>query len=175
MKRTIAAVVAGVLATLVAMPAAAGQAVWEETSIEQGGVQFRLSNHEGAAILLQCLAQGIGAAFGLPAPLGPTERALVHAVPGGRRNVAVTPLAERVVRIDRSGELDFVLDLLRTSARLVLRISDQQASFDVFGSESIVHRCRGQDAPLRAPPTPINLSFRTSLQVVNTAGSIPRP
>ena len=58
MKRTIAAVVAGVLATLVAMPAAAGQAVWEETPIEQGGVQFRLSNHEGAAILLQCLPRG---------------------------------------------------------------------------------------------------------------------
>ena len=146
-----------------AVASAGGQAQWNERAV-QDGMEFRLRNAEGAAIVLQCLDQGIGAGFALPSPLGATERASVRAVPGRRRNVAVTPLADRVIRIDRSRGLDFVLDLLRTSVRLDLRVSDQQASFEVFGSESIVHRCRQKEAPLRSPPTPINLSFATSLQ-----------
>lgn len=163
MKTTVAGVVVvGALASMGALPAA-GQAVWEESAFP-GGMEFRLRNAEGAAIVLQCLDQGIGAGFALPAPLGATERASVRAVPGRRRNVAVTSLTDRVIKVDRSRGLDFVLDLLRTSARLDLRISDQQASFDVLGSESIVHRCGQQEAPLRLPPTPINLSFATSLQ-----------
>lgn len=163
MKTMVAAVVVvGALASTGALPAAA-QAVWEENAFE-GGMEFRLRNAEGAAIALQCLDQGIGAGFALPAPLGATERASVRAVPGRRRHVAVTTLADRVLRVDSSRGLDFVLDLLRTSARLDLQVSGQQVSFDVFGSESIVHRCLQKEAPLRSPPTPINLSFATSLQ-----------
>ena len=162
MKTIVAAVVVGTLASTGALPAA-GQAEWEESAF-QGGVEFRLRNAEGAAIVLQCLDQGIGAGFTLPAPVGATERASVRAVPGQRRNVAVKPLTNRVIRVDSSRGLDFVLDMLWTSARLDLRVSGQQASFDVFGSESIVHRCRQKEVPLRSPPTPINLSFVTSLQ-----------
>ena len=42
--------------------AAAGQVEWEESTVP-GGMQFSLRNAEGAAIVLQCVDQGIGVGF----------------------------------------------------------------------------------------------------------------
>jgi len=54
-----------------------------------------------------------------PATVALCLAAMVRAVPGRRRNVAVTPLADRAIGVDSSRGLDFALDLLRTSARFV--------------------------------------------------------
>ena len=143
MKSNITAVVlVGSIATLGPV-AAAGQAAWEESTIP-GGMQFRLRNAEGAAIVLQCVDQGIGVGFAFAEPIRETARVLLRAVPGERLYAGVTPTDERAIRVEGYRGLDFVLSTLRTKARILARASNQQASFDVFGSESVVHQCLRQ-------------------------------
>lgn len=73
MKSSIAAaVMVGSIATL-GPAAAAGQAAWEESTFP-GGMQFHLRNAEGAAIVLECVDQGIRVGFAFAAPLLATER-----------------------------------------------------------------------------------------------------
>ena len=81
-----AVVLLGALATLGAVPAA-GQAQWNVTDVE-GGKEFRLFHESGAAILLQCLTRGTGAAIQLAEPVE-ARRVAMRGIPGGRRNVAV--------------------------------------------------------------------------------------
>lgn len=167
MKRTMAAIVAWALATLVAGPAA-GQAVWEE-SAHAGGMEFQLRNDQGAAIVLQCLAHGIGVGVAFAESLEAPVRMSVRAIPGERENFAVTPVAANVLQIDGSRGLDFLLNNLRTVSRIAVRVSGRQASFDVFGSESVVQQCLlQQEDVFRGPSPAIGLSFKhpTTLHIV---------
>ena len=160
-------VLSGALATMHAVPAA-GQAVWDE-AVYEDGVEFQLRNDEGAAIVLQCLAHGIGAGVAFGEPIEGPSRLSIRAIPGERRNIAVTPVAVNVVQIDGSRGRDFLLNNLRTVARIAVRISGRQASWDVFGSDSVVSRClQQQEDVFRGPGPAISLSFKhpTTLHIV---------
>ncbi len=145
MKTTITAIaMLGALATIGAGPAAA-QAQWDSRDLAGGGKEFQLRNDEGAVIILACLVNGQAAAFGFPEPIRPTERATVRGVPGGRENVAVTPVNDRVLQIAGGRGLDFTFDLLRESTRISVRASGESTSFEVFGSTSIISECLNQE------------------------------
>lgn len=143
MKSSIAAaVMVGSIATL-GPAAAAGQAAWEESTFP-GGMQFHLRNAEGAAIVLECVDQGIRVGFAFAAPLLATERVALRAVPGERLYAGVTRVDERAIRVEGHRGLDFVLKTLRTKARILVRASNHRASFDIFGSEVVVQQCLRQ-------------------------------
>lgn len=144
MKRTIAAVtVLGALTAVGAAPAA-GQAQWDARDLEGGGKEFQLRNDEGAVIILACQLNGLGAGFAFPEPIQPTQRAVVRGVPGARENVAVAPVNDRMLQIAGGRGLDFTLELLRTAARISVRAGGRNASFEVFGSNSVVSECVDQ-------------------------------
>ena len=142
MERTIAAVaVLGVLMTVGAVPAAGQQELWEVRDLEGGGKEFQLLNDEGAAIILACRLQGMGAGFEFVEPIGPTQRAMVRGIPGARENVAVEPVSPYTVQVAGGRSLDFTLAVLRSASSLYVRASGQGASFKVFGSAAIVEQC----------------------------------
>lgn len=134
----------GVLAGIGAAPAA-GQAQWDSRDLDGGGKEFQLANGEGAVIILACLVNGQAAAFGFPEPIEPTERATVRGVPGGRENVAVTPVNDRVLQLAGGRGLDFTFDLLNEATSISVRASGERATFEVFGSNSIVSECLAQE------------------------------
>lgn len=142
-KRTVTALaLLGVFATVGAVPAA-GQAQWNVTDVE-GGKEFRLFHESGAAILLQCLTRGTGAAIQLVEPVE-TGRVTMRGVPGGRRNIAVRQQAGGYFLSIASGSgRDFLFRMLRNAAGLSIRVSGQEFSFDVFGSDAIVRQCLQQ-------------------------------
>ena len=143
--RTIAVVaVVGVLAGIGAAPAA-GQAQWDSRDIAGGGKEFQLANDDGAVIILACMLNGQAAAFGFPEPIEPTERATVRGVPGGRENVAVTAINDRVLQLAGGRGLNFTFDLLREATSLSVRASGENATFEVFGSNSIIIECLEQE------------------------------
>ena len=168
MRANIAALVVVGSISMPGSVSAAGQAVWDE-SVHEGGVELRLRNAEGAAIVLQCLAHGIGVGVAFAEPLEGPARMSMRAIPGERHNFAVTPVAANVVQIDGTRGLDFLLNNLRSVSRIAVRISGRQASFDVFGSESVVQRClQHQEDVFRGPSPAIGLSFKhpTTLHIV---------
>jgi hypothetical protein len=145
MERTIAAVaVLGVLMTFGAVPAAGQQELWEVCNLEGGGKEFQLLNGEGAAIILACRLQGMGAGFEFVEPIEPTQRAMVRGIPGARENVAVEPVSPYTVQVAGGRSLDFTLAMLRSASSLYVRASGQGASFKVFGSAAIVEQCLEQ-------------------------------
>ena len=96
-------------------------------------------------IILACLVNGQAAAFGFPEPIEPTERAIVRGIPGGRENVAVTPINDRVLQIAGGRGLDFTFDLLREATSISVRASGESTVFEVFGSNSIISECLNQE------------------------------
>ena len=82
MTRIITSVAAlGVIGTV----ALAGQTPpWAENEIGDGAIEFRLSNDEGAALILACYPGGVLAGFEYPAPLEVAERATVRSIPVNR-------------------------------------------------------------------------------------------
>jgi hypothetical protein len=145
MRKIIAAVVALVAAG--AVPAAA-QPAWSTTELGGGSAQFQLANDEGASIILVCELRGVNGGFEFPAPVDATERATLRAVPGERQNVAVTPVSDRLFQLTGGRGVDTLLRLLRTTANLYVRLSGEQAAFEVFGSDSIVSECLQRQEPL---------------------------
>ena len=145
MKTTIMAMaVIGALATVGAAPAA-GQPRWDSRDLAGGGKEFQLGNDDGAVIILACLVNGQAAAFGFPEPIEPTERAIVRGIPGGRENVVVTPINDRVLQIAGGRGLDFTFDLLREATSISVRASGESTVFEVFGSNSIISECLNQE------------------------------
>ncbi len=145
MRKIIAAVVALVAAG--AAPAAA-QPAWSTTELGGGSAQFQLANDEGASIILVCELRGVNGGFEFPAPVDATERATLRAVPGERQNVAVTPVSDRLFQLTGGRGVDTLLRLLRTTANLYVRLSGEEAAFQVFGSDSVVSECLERQEPL---------------------------
>ena len=139
-----ASAVLGVLASVGAVPAAAQQDLWEVRSLEGGGKEFQLFNGEGAAIILACRLQGMGAGFEFVEPIEPTQRAMVRGIPGARQNIAVEPVSPYTVQVTGGRGLDFTLAMLRRASSLYVRASGESASFAVFGSAAIVEQCLEQ-------------------------------
>ena len=142
-------------ALLAAVPAvAAAEAAWQTTDLGGGEAEYRLSNGEGASLLLRCERGVVSAGFEFPGPVNATGRAFLRAIPGERRNVAVKPVGERLLQLTGGGALDAFLRLLSlsTTANLQVRAGGEQASFTVFGSDLIVRECRWRQA--RAPGQP---------------------
>ncbi len=145
MRKTIAAVV--VLVAAGTAPAAA-QPAWSTTDLGGGSAQFQLANDEGASIILVCELRGVNGGFEFPAPVDATERATLRAVPGERQNVAVTPVSDRLFQLTGGRGVDTLLRLLRTTANLYVRLSGEEAAFQVFGSDSVVSECLERQEPL---------------------------
>ena len=145
MRKTVAAVV--MLVAAGAAPAAA-QPAWSTTDLGGGSAQFQLANDEGASIILVCELRGVNGGFEFPAPVDATERATLRAVPGERQNVAVTPVSDRLFQLTGGRGVDTLLRLLRTTANLYVRLSGEEAAFQVFGSDSVVSECLQRQEPL---------------------------
>ena len=145
MRKTIAAVV--VLVAAGTAPAAA-QPPWSTTELGGGSAQFQLGNDEGASIILVCELRGVNGGFEFHAPVDATERATLRAVPGERQNVAVTPVSDRLFQLTGGRGVDTLLRLLRTTANLYVRLSGEEAAFQVFGSDSVVSECLERQEPL---------------------------
>ena len=141
-------VVAAAIAVLGMVPVA-GQARWDESRLESGTIEFRLRNDDGVAIVLGCRVNGVYAGFEFPEPLRDTERATLRGIPGDRQNVAVARVNDRAFRVTGRG-IDETLRLLRTSARLNVRLAGESADFDVVGSQSTVLGCLARQEAL--PP-----------------------
>lgn len=144
MRKIIATVV--VLVAVGAAPAG-GQPAWETTDLGGGSAQFRLANDDGAALLLVCGLQGVNGGFEFAAPVDAAERATLRAVPGERQNVAVVPVSDRLFQLTGGRGIDTLLQMLRTTANLTVRLSGERAAFAVFGSDSIVSECLQRQEP----------------------------
>lgn len=144
MRKIIATVV--VLVAVGAAPARA-QPAWETTDLGGGSAQFRLANDDGAALLLVCGLQGVNGGFEFAAPVDAAERATLRAVPGERQNVAVVPVSDRLFQLTGGRGIDTLLQMLRTTANLTVRLSGERAAFAVFGSDSIVSECLQRQEP----------------------------
>ena len=136
--------VLGVLATAGAVPAAGQQDRWEVRNLEGGGKEFLLFNDDGAAIILACRLQGMGAGFAFADPVEPTDRAMVRGIPGARQNVVIDPVSDHTVQVAGGRGLDFTMAMLRTASSLYVRASGQASMFAVFGSATIVEQCMEQ-------------------------------
>ena len=142
MKPAISALaVLGVLAAAGAVPAAGQQDRWQSRNLEGGGKEFLLFNDDGAAIILACRLQGMGAGFAFAEPVDPTDRAVVRGIPGARQNVVVDPVSNHTVQVAGGRGLDFTMAMLRTASSLYVRASGQASTFAVFGSAPIVEQC----------------------------------
>ncbi len=156
MLKTIAAVVTLAIA---AAPAGA-QAVWDARDLGGGSAEFRLGNDDGAAIILVCQLDGVSAGFEFPGVLDATESASIRGVPGERRNVAVTPVNDRVVRLTSGVGLEVLLRLLGNTANLYVRAGGERASFEVFGSAPLVSQCLERQDEAIPDPTRRFRGFR---------------
>lgn len=141
---TAALALLGVLATAGAVPAAGQQDRWQSRDLEGGGKEFLLFNDEGAAIILACRLQGMGAGFAFADPVEPTDRAMVRGIPGARQNVVIDPVSDHTVQVAGGRGLDFTMAMLRTASSLYVRASGQASTFEVFGSATIVQQCLEQ-------------------------------
>ena len=143
MLKTLAAALA------LAFPAApeAAQAVWDAEELGAGHWEFRLGNAEGAAIILDCRIDGVTAAFEFPEAVDATEGATVRGVPGGRQNIALSSVDDRVVRLTTTRGLEALLRVLWNSATVNVRVGGARASFEVFGSVPVVSECLERQRP----------------------------
>ena len=146
MKNIIVAVVVGVVAGGAGAVVETRQAEgWERIDLQEGATEFRLRNDDGASVILGCQLNGVGMGFEFGEPIDETNRATVRGIPGERHNVAVNPNGDRMVVLAGGRGLDQTLNLLRTSARLSVRAGGGEATFEIFGSESVVNECIGQE------------------------------
>ncbi len=138
MTRIITAVAAlGVVGTV----AVGGQTPqWAENELAGGAIEFRLSNDEGATLILGCYPGGVVAWFEYAAPLKDAERATVRSIPGEQLNVQVSHVSDRVVRVGGGG-LEVTLGQVRRAARLYVRVAGESAFFNTAGSGHVVGRC----------------------------------
>lgn len=138
-----------------AVASAAGQAQWDERAV-QGGVEFRLLNGQGSAIVLLCTDQGVHAGFVFNGSLAPARGALVigqltEVEPGRvlpphmRRNFPVAQVGDRIVQVVSDSGLDFTLAMLRAAANIHVRTAGRRASFEVAGSDSMLAQCPGAE------------------------------
>ncbi len=143
-----------------AVASAGGQAQWDERAI-QGGVEFRLLNDEGTAVVLRCADQEIHAAFVFTEPIETARGALVigqlaDVEPGRilpphmRRNFPVAQVNDRTVQIVSGSGLDFTLAMLGAAANLHVRTAGRRASFEVAGSDSMLAHCPRAEERSRA-------------------------
>ena len=142
--------------------ASAGEpAQWDERPV-QGGVEFRLLNDEGAAIVLRCADQEVHASFVFSEPIEAAKGALVIGQMAGvepgrifpphrRRNFPVAQLNDRTAQIVNGPGLDFTLAMLGAAANMHVRTAGRRASFEVAGSDSMLAQCPG--AVGRSPAT----------------------
>lgn len=144
MRKIIAAVV---VLVAVGVASAEAQPAWETTDLGGGTSQFRLANDDGAAILLVCGLQGVNGGFEFAAPVDAAERATLRAVPGERQNVAVVPVSDRLFQLTGGRGIDTLLQMLRTTANLTVRLGGERAAFEVFGSDSVVSECLQRQEP----------------------------
>ena len=151
MKTTITATALVVLALFGAAPVS-GQAQWDTLDVAGGGREFQLRNDAGDVIILVCQIDGLGAGFAFGEPIQATERATVRGTPGGRENISVAPVNDRMVQIAGARGLDFTMELLRTATRLSVRASGRTANFEIFGSASIVSECVDRQEELVGAP-----------------------
>ena len=147
---------------------------------EVGEAEYRLSNGEGASLLLRCERGVVSAGFEFPGPVNATGRAFLRAIPGERRNVAVKPVGERLLQLTGGGGLDAFLRLLSlsTTANLQVRAGGEQASFTVFGSDLIREAFWGQvSGGATGRPTPRKSPYRPSSRADSAASGpgIPPP
>ncbi len=133
---------------------AAEQPQWNKSEGDGGAIEFRLRNSEGAAILVGCHLDGVYAGFEFPEPLDNPERATVRGVPGHRHNVAVSQVSDRVLRVSSGQGINDTFQLLRDSSRLHVRVAGQQATFNIFGSDSVITEClERQEDRIQNPST----------------------
>ena len=144
----------GVLAGF-AVASAGGQAQWDERAL-QGGVEFRLLNDEGAAVVLRCTDQEVHAAFVFTEPIEAARGALVIGwltrvepgrilAPSRRRSFPVAQVNDRTVQIVSGPGLRFTLAMLRAAATMHVRTAGRRGSFEVAGSDSMLAHCPGAE------------------------------
>ena len=153
----------GVLATQGAIPAA-GQAQWEERPV-RGGAEFRLTNAEGAAIVLRCSDQRVDAGFVLAEPIEAVSGALLIGhlsdvqpgwtfAPRRSHRFSVAQVGERSLQIARGRGLDFTLAMLGSASSIHVRTAGQRASFEVQGIPASLTQCPGAEEIGPAPSHP---------------------
>ena len=144
-----------------AVAAAGGQTQWNERPV-QGGLEFRLLNDQGTAIVLRCTDREVHVAFAFTEPIETARGALVIGrltsvepgsirSPSRRRNLPVAQLNDRTVQIVNGRGLDFTLAMLGAAASMHVRTAGRRASFEVAGSDSMLARC--PQAVERSPAT----------------------
>ena len=160
--RITALVVFDVLAAF-AVASAGGQAQWDERAV-QGGVEFRLLNDEGSAFVLQCTNHEVHASFVFVEPIEAARGALVisrgprRILPSGwilpetmhLRFPVVAQVSDRTVQVVSGRGLASTLVLLEAATNIHLRTAGRRASFEVADSDSMLARCPGAEAWLRA-------------------------
>ena len=155
MKTRILVLAASHVLAVFAVASAGGQAQWTERAI-QGGVEFRLLNDEGTAIVLRCADQEVHAGFAFTEPMEAARGALVigrgtHVEPGRflapsmRRSFPVAQVDDRTVQVASGPGLAFTLAMLRAGATIHVRTAGRRASFEVAGSDSMLAHCPGAD------------------------------
>ena len=134
-----------------AVASAGGQAQWDERAV-QGGVEFRLLNDEGTAVVLRCADQEVHAGFVFTEPIETPGGALVIGrltrvepgrilPPSMRRSFPVAQVDDRTVQIVSGPGLDFTLAMLRAAANIHVHTAGRRASFEVAGSDRILPHC----------------------------------
>ncbi len=94
----------------------------------------------------------MSAGFEFPSPLEDAERATIRGIPGELQNVAVSRVSDRVVSVTSVRGLDAMLQLLRNTARLQVRVAGERAFFNIFGSNTVVSEClEGQEDAIGLP------------------------
>lgn len=163
--RILVLTVLNVLATF-AVASAGGQAQWDERAV-QGGVEFRLLNDKGAAIVLRCTDQGVHAEFMFAEPIEEARGALVRGqfakvgpgrvLPSGRilpssehRFPVVAQVSDRTVQVVSGRGVASTLVLLANATNIRVRTAGRLASFEVAGSDSMLARCPRAEDWLRA-------------------------
>ena len=131
----------------------AAHAQWNERAV-QGGVEFRLLNDQGAAIVLLCTEQEMRVGFVFAEPIESAAGALLygetasvesgsHLSPHVRQSFPVAQLDAQTVQVVSGRGLDFTLRLLGAATRVHLRSGGGRTSFEVSGSDSILTQCPG--------------------------------
>ena len=138
------------IASFVALGASPlAQERWDQIELAPEGMEYRLRNDDGVTMILVCQTDGILAGFEFPDPFDSPGRATIRAIPGQQKNVALTPVSDRIARITGLAGTTVMLALLRDAPRMYVRIEGTSTYFRTAGSEHIVNGCfeRQEDIP----------------------------
>ncbi len=137
------------------------QAQWDQIALAPEGMEYRLRSDDDATIILVCQTDGILAGFEFPDSLDNPDRATVRAIPGQQKNLALTPVSDRIMRITGVTGTTVMLALLRDAPRMFVRIDGKSTFFRTQGSDHIVNGCfdrqedlPGGETPVGVPPLP---------------------